>query len=184
MSLSCYNNSMCLWYSESSTLWCNSFPVDHSLQATNSVSLSLASTSTVYSCNLHTLQLLRKQLVYNALIGSCLGRSKRGIPPPSTAEVTEFIFELMSIPPNQVMVTMDMQSEETMIGRVLTTTTLVLSTYLPSSLFLPPSLPFPLLFAVNFVVPDQNPTAVEVRIKTSLDSSPVVQAMLSEVAQR
>ena len=61
-------------------------------------------------------QLLRKQLVYNALISSCLGRSKRGVPPPAGAGVKEYIFEVTSIPPNQVTVAMDMQSEETMIG--------------------------------------------------------------------
>lgn len=60
-------------------------------------------------------QLLRKQLVYNALISSCLGRSKRGVPSPPS-EVAQCIFEVTSQPPNQVTVTMDMQSEETLTG--------------------------------------------------------------------
>ena len=53
--------------------------------------------------------------MYNALVSSCLGRSKRGTPSPPS-EVAQCIFEVTSQPPNQVMVTMDMQSEETLIG--------------------------------------------------------------------
>ena len=53
--------------------------------------------------------------MYNALVSSCLGRSKRGVPSPPS-EVAQCIFEVTSQPPNLVMVTMDMQSEETLIG--------------------------------------------------------------------
>ena len=54
----------------------------------------------------HT-QLLRKQLTYNTLLSSCLGRSKKGIPPPK--DMAEYIFELSSIPPGHIAVAMNTQ---------------------------------------------------------------------------
>ena len=39
-------------------------------------------------------------------------------------------------------------------------------------------------FAVEFAVPDQNPKAVEVRIKTKSDANAVLQDPLSTIAQR
>lgn len=53
--------------------------------------------------------------MYNALLSSCLGRSKRAVPSPPS-EVAQCIFEMTSQPPNQVSVTLDMQSEETLTG--------------------------------------------------------------------
>ena len=38
--------------------------------------------------------------------------------------------------------------------------------------------------AVEFSVPDQNPKAVEVRVKTKTDATPVLQERLSNIAQR
>ena len=56
--------------------------------------------------------------MYNALVSSFLGRSKRGVPSPPS-QVAQCIFEVTSQPPNQVTVTMDMQSEETLIGGII-----------------------------------------------------------------
>ena len=48
--------------------------------------------------------------MYNTLLGSCLGRSTKGIP-PSINEL-EFIFEIHTLAPDQITVTMDTQSTD------------------------------------------------------------------------
>lgn len=82
------------------------------------VSISFALCDVVTSLSLSP-QLLRKQLVYNTLISSCLGRSRKTIPPPTSPEVTECIFEVSSMPPSQVTIAMDLQSDKSMIGKQL-----------------------------------------------------------------
>lgn len=46
--------------------------------------------------------------MYNTLLDSCLGRSSRGVPP--TINESEFIFELSTMPPELITVTMDTDS--------------------------------------------------------------------------
>ena len=57
-------------------------------------------------------QLLRKQLVYNALVSSVVGRSHKKLPPVAESE-SEFIFKLSTQPAlHKVTVNVDMQDND------------------------------------------------------------------------
>jgi len=62
-------------------------------------------------------QLLRKQLMYNTLLESCLGRSVAGL--PSGYQGSEYMFQLLPSPPDNIRATMDAQdghTEQCVIG--------------------------------------------------------------------
>ena len=46
--------------------------------------------------------------MYNTLLDSCLGRSTKGVPPAVTG--SEFVFELSTMPPEQIAVAMVTES--------------------------------------------------------------------------
>ena len=62
------------------------------------------------------MQLLRKQLVYNSLVASVLGRAPKDLPSVADPADMEMVFEVTTQPADRVTVVFDLQSDDSYLA--------------------------------------------------------------------
>lgn len=112
--------------------------------------------------------------MYNCLVSSLLGRPPKDRPPPTQPEEEEeVVFEVTTQPPSKVTITLDMWSEEDHLAG---------ESPLPAPCLLTYSVL--ILLAVEFLIPEQEPTSLSVKVVVGKDETSKVNKTLSMIVRR